>query len=551
MRDSAVFLDGEPFPARAPQPDDRPRSAELAALLASSRDLTGTLDLDELMRRTLDRLQALVGYTGTGIILNEGAAWIARAMRGPFEKVTGAAFPVNARNPLAQRILRTRAAVVIDDAARDPQARSAVLSIPSVASESFGYIRSWMGAPLLVDNEVIGLLFVDHREPGWFTPQRQEIVSAFSDQVAIAVKNARAYQAAQRRVAELNGVQRATRALLETVALDKILDIACREACALITAEASAIFAVDGDAPILARQCGPLVMDVDAIRLVAIGCCDAAMAGERAGAFCEGELAGRSALAVPLIVRDVNIGALCVARARRFGEEERRALALLADNVAMAVNAAELAHQGQLLAVMNERQRLAMDLHDTVTQALYGASLLADAAGLALNGKRYESVASNLHKLQDTVNGAMAAMRVMIYELRPPSLDEGLGVAIERRLAAVETRVGLQVDLTVRDEVELGEDREAQVYWIVIEALNNVIKHAHARAVTVDLRYRPRELVLTIADDGIGIDMAALPERMGLGVTGMRERARSIGGALTLESAPGCGSRVTVVAPLR
>lgn len=536
------------------------RDTEVSALLASSRDLAGTLDLDDLLRRILDRLQALVGYTGAGVILREGCNWIARATSGPFGKEDLHPFPVNCKGVLVTRILQTRAPLVIDDTTTDPAVREDLLAIPCRPPALFSYIRSWVGTPLSVNDEVIGLLFVDHSEPGWFTPHRQQIVTAFSDQVAIAVKNAHTYERAQQRLAELNGVQRATRALLETLDLDAILDIACREACTLTAAEASAVFAVDSQSLELARQHGCLDMNMPHVHRMVRGCCEsgASTAGDAdrrrtgdTGSHLSGGATEYGVLAAPLFSQDCCMGALCVAsRTVQFGEDEARALGLLADNVALAVNGAELAHQGQQVAVVKERQRLAMELHDTVTQALYSASLLVDATALALSAERHETAASNLYKLQETVDEAMRGMRVMIFQLRPPGLEEGLAVAIERRLAAVESRIGLKANLTVHDEVRLREETEAQVYWIVSEALNNVIKHSNAAHVTVELRYRERELGVTINDDGAGFDMQALPGRMGLGIAGMRERAESIGGVLVIVSEPGCGSCVALTLPL-
>jgi signal transduction histidine kinase len=545
----------------SPQPQVTLGNAEVDALLASSRDLTGTLDLDELLRRILDRLQILVGYTGAGIILQEGSQWIARATRLPSDHDGSRPFPVNSNTALVTQILRTRAPHVIDDSARDPAIREDMLSIPMRPRTVFSYIRSWMGAPLSVDGEVIGLLFVDHREPGWFTPERQRTVAAFSDQAAIAVKNARTYQRAQRRLAELTGVQRATRALLETVDLDQILDIACREACSLTRAETSAIFAIDEEGLALTRQHGPLEMNAPRVRSLIQECCEtcasqANEAGHRRieepGALHQAATSGLAVLAAPLFSQEYCIGAIAVANeSGQFGEDEARVLTLLADNVAMAVNGAQLAHEGQQLAVMKERQRLAVELHDTVTQALYSANLLVDATDLAIKGERYAAAAANLQKLQDTVHEAMRGMRVMIFELRPPTLDEGLAVALERRLSAVESRIGMKANLTVHDEVRLGEETEAQIYWIVSEALNNVIKHAHAAHVSVELRYRERELVAQVTDDGAGFDVQAPPGRMGLGIAGMRERAASIGATLAIASDPGSGSCITLTLPLR
>ena len=199
-------------------------------------------------------------------------------------------------------------------------------------------------------------------------------------------------------------------------------------------------------------------------------------------------------------------------------------------------------------AVLAERHRLARDLHDSVTQSIYSTLLFADAGRLALQAEQPTVAAENLREARQMAGAALAEMRLLLYELHPPELvEEGLASALHTRLEAVESRTGLQVKVTVAGTLDLSPEQEGQLYKIAQEALNNVIKHAHATTVTVQLDGSDdTQFCLTIQDDGIGF--APKPDKpdAGLGLRSMRERAQQIGGDLTIRSARGEGTTVQV-----
>ena len=144
-------------------------------------------------------------------------------------------------------------------------------------------------------------------------------------------------------------------------------------------------------------------------------------------------------------------------------------------------------------ATIEERNRLARELHDSVTQSLYGVTLYADAARRLLDTGQVPAADDNLRKLRETAKGALEEMRLLIFELRPPILEqEGLAAALEARLEAVEGRVGLKTQLELEGESELSQDIREGLYRIALEALNNVLKHAQASCVTVSLIQGPQ-----------------------------------------------------------
>jgi PAS domain S-box-containing protein len=200
-------------------------------------------------------------------------------------------------------------------------------------------------------------------------------------------------------------------------------------------------------------------------------------------------------------------------------------------------------------AVAAERSRLARELHDSVTQALYSVTLYAEATRLALSAGKQEVATENLLELHNMAREAMIDMRMLIFELHPPVLEEeGLVAALQARLAAVESRARLQTALHVEGETHLPLAVEEELFRIALEALNNVIKHANARQVSVTLEFDSRGVCLEIVDDGVGFDPAAAKDTGGMGLLGIEERVQRIQGSFAVESAPGDGTtlRVTV-----
>jgi signal transduction histidine kinase len=213
----------------------------------------------------------------------------------------------------------------------------------------------------------------------------------------------------------------------------------------------------------------------------------------------------------------------------------------------VAIENAQLYEQAQQLAVVEERQRLARELHDSVTQTLYSVTLYAQAAHMAMStGKRNEAI-ENLQELQSMAREAMTDMRLLIFELHPPRLEEeGLAVALQSRLASVETRTGLQTELCADGEQRLPLWVEEELYWIAQEALNNVVKHAQAQKVTVGLQFDDQGACLEVQDNGKGFDPVTARQSGGMGLRGMAERAQRISGKLEIESVPGQGTRLKV-----
>lgn len=202
-------------------------------------------------------------------------------------------------------------------------------------------------------------------------------------------------------------------------------------------------------------------------------------------------------------------------------------------------------------AVLEERQRLARDLHDSVIQALYSVTLHAQGARRLLASGELSTAADALRGLQDTAQEALDEMRLLIFDLRPPILEQvGLVAAVQARLNAVEGRANLQTKLIVDGVGDLPSLVEQALYRIAQESLNNTLKHAHAQHVTVRLRRAATAVLLEISDDGVGFDPATAGETGGMGLRGIAERVAQLDGTFILQSVPGAGTWLSVEVPL-
>ncbi len=207
-----------------------------------------------------------------------------------------------------------------------------------------------------------------------------------------------------------------------------------------------------------------------------------------------------------------------------------------------------LYEQAQELAALQERQRLARELHDSVSQVLYGISLGALATREALESEPQQAKAS-LDYVIGLAAAGLAEMRALLFELRPESLEaEGLVVALTKQVAVLQSRYKLSVEADLHDEPELPMEIKHALYRIAQEALHNIVKHARASAVVLRLTSHERETILEVRDDGRGFDPTrAFPGHLGL--HSMRERIARVGGAFAIESHPGQGTAIRVRIP--
>ena len=200
----------------------------------------------------------------------------------------------------------------------------------------------------------------------------------------------------------------------------------------------------------------------------------------------------------------------------------------------------------KLAIALSERQRLLRDLHDSVSQKLYGLVTLTEAAQAALETGNFVDPSQILSRIGDNARQAVKEMRLFLYQIQPVDLEkEGLISALHHRLAAVEGRADIKARLLADENIELSKEKEIALFFIAQEALNNILRHARAKTVTVKLKQGRRNVILEIVDDGCGFDSKKL-DRAGLGLENMKERAMNINGKMKICSIPGKGTKIVV-----
>ena len=284
----------------------------------------------------------------------------------------------------------------------------------------------------------------------------------------------------------------------------------------------------------------------------------------------EQENSMRCWMGVPLLLKEQVVGLLMFGHRQAGYYTARHADLALAfgAQAAVAIENARLYEQARSLAALQERQRLARELHDSVSQALYGIALGARTAHTLLDraeltAEQQATLASPVEYVLSLAEAALTEMRALIFELRPETLEvEGLLAALTRHAESLQARHGLQVDTQFDGEPDLPLAAKEALYRVAQEALHNVIKHAAASRVSLSLYREQDALLLIVADDGCGFDHGSGggPNGAGreygrsfpghLGLRSMRERAEGIGASFSVRSAPGQGAQVEVRLPL-
>jgi signal transduction histidine kinase/ligand-binding sensor domain-containing protein len=260
----------------------------------------------------------------------------------------------------------------------------------------------------------------------------------------------------------------------------------------------------------------------------------------------------KAIMVVPLVTTNGIYGALefFYPAQRNFSQEEITLASAFAEQAALAVENAILRTQSTQSAVLSERSRLARELHDSVSQLLYSVTLYAEAAAELLEEGETLTASEHLRELRDTAQEALREMRLLIFELHRPEIRKaGLTGALQARLDAVETRGGMHSELLMEGDKQPPFPIQEELYNIAHEALNNVLKHAHAKNVSIHIWFDTAGTKLKIVDDGVGFDECMKKIGGGFGIPGMYERAQSIGGSLHIESMPGKGTKIMVWVP--
>jgi signal transduction histidine kinase len=553
------------------------RTRELATLNAVAAVASRSLNIEQILESALDETTGALGLeAGTGYRLDDAGrtlrAVTTRGLSAHFADVTES--------------VQLAAALLVQPLAPDQLQVFRIADYPDrpIKQEMLDEgLELLVGIPLAAKGRLVGLLALATRHPRELTAEEQTLLLAVGQQVGVAIENANLYAAEQRRRHVAEGLRETLTVLNSRQSLPDTLDHIVDQAQRLMECDAVALMRQqEKDGPLLVQASKGLDEDFIAALRVPYGTAASGRAiaerqpvavSDTAVLAAQLERDGsapsllsnaailrqlglfRAMLAVPLIIRNEAYGAISLyfRQKREFSEEDQRQAAAMADQAALAIESSRLRDQAGVTAAIEERTRLARELHDSVTQSLYSVTLYAEAAARLVESGNIGSAAGYLREVRDTAQEALREMRLLIFQLRPPALEEvGLAGALQARLQGVEARGGIDPDLLVTGEeyaARMPLSVQADLYAIVQEALNNCLKHAQAAHVWVTLEFREDDACASVRDDGAGFDVSDGMEAGGMGLHTMQERVDRIGGTLTIESAPGMGTTVRVDVP--
>jgi signal transduction histidine kinase len=428
--------------------------------------------------------------------------------------------------------------------------------------------------PVRIGGEVLGVLVAESRQSHAFNQDDFEVLTAAAQQAGLAIEKARLLAAERQRADALDALRTTMADITTELELSTLLQAIMERATTTI----GLLGATQGELGLYdqASQQVQVVVSHNLEKYTvgtrhplgegAMGC--VAETGEpliiedynarerRAPQYAD--VVVHSLMAAPLKVGGRLVGVITVSTAdptRQFSPSDLHLLNLFAQQAAIAIENARLYDQAQQAAVVEERGRLARELHDSVTQSLYSLTLLSEAGQRLAEAGEMVRVQGYLTRIGDIGQQALNEMRLLVYELRPLALESvGLVGALRQRLDAVEQRVGIETRLVIGGEagtIQLPTNLEEELFRIAQEALNNALKHAMPTSVEVHIHVvgdgAGQRVELEVRDNGQGFDLDAARDKGGMGLVSMRERAEKIGGRLTIRAAPGEGTQVRVV----
>jgi signal transduction histidine kinase len=535
----------------------------LRAIVDAGVALASELSLDAVLQRIVEAAAELTGarYAALGVIDPSGQSLEKFVVTGIDAETQAAIGDLPRGRGILGVLIQDAKPLRLDDLSHDPRSVGFPANHPPM--------RTFLGVPILLRGVAYGNLYLTEKEGGvLFTDEDEELTTLLSTQAAVAIENARLYEAATRWLKQLESLNEVSNALVSETDLSRLLDLVAARLRELVQARLVLIAVPDHEGDLVVRTTdGEGGEELAGMRLERQG----SKAGrvldrrrsERVDSMIEDlevdqevsrRLGARTGLYVPMLVRDRPIGVITAhdkqGSEARFSDEDVRLAETFAERAAVAVDLSERVASDALRRVVSaqelERQRLARELHDETGQAL--TSILLGLKSVE-DAKSASEASAAAGELRDLVVTTLQDVRRLAVELRPKALDDfGLVSALERLVETFHEQTGIEVDL----EPRLGEDRlpsdvETTLYRITQEALTNVVKHAQARHVSIVLTRRDGSVSAVIEDDGRGFTAGSGGD--GLGLLGMRERIALVGGRLEVESSPGSGTTLSIEVP--
>jgi len=547
--------------------------SQLRAIHAVTAIVTGSLELEQILNDALDKVLEVMGLeAGLMFFLDKQAQeLVLAACRGVSEESAAELDRLRLGEGFCGRVAQSGELMVVQDSSRDPR-----LTRPSVRREG---LRAQIVVPLKSKGKVQGVLAVATRRLRQFLPQELEFITASGNQIGVAIENAQLHRDVARQLRVQQRLNEVAEQITSELELEMVLPKVLQIAEELVGADGGGIALFDRERknvryPYLHNLPQELA-DVSipsgkglAGKVLTTGrpvvVEDYQTYPGAIPAFAEQGLT--SVVAVPIVSGDQSFGMLTLVsfnRAKRFSDRDIVILTGVGRQTGIAIENARL--YGNLRfyvqeitrAQENERERIARELHDETIQMLVVLSRRIEVLA-TLSEQLPETAMQHLESLQELIGNTLGGVRRFVQDLRPPTLDYlGLVAALGGLTSDLVEKDGIEAELKVAGEVRrlMPEEAELVLFRIAQEALNNARWHSNASRVVVQVEFCPGRVRMVIDDNGCGFNA---PERIGdlvstgrLGLIGMYERARTLGGTLTIQSELGRGTVVIVDVPVQ
>lgn len=555
------------------------KADEIRTMFNIQQAITSRLELDAVLGLIASEAGRLTHSHSTAVFLVDGGDLVLSVLSDiHHDDLIGKRFPAY-KSAIGKSLLQ-KESIILDHSKMHLQTDRELLNALGM--------HSCLCVPLVAGSRPIGVIAAFSRHAGEFDSEDERIFNMFAPSAVIGVENARLYQEERHRHQEdeqrrhvAEGLRDILAALNSNRSLEEILDFIIKEAARLLHTDAAALFRLNREknSLILEAVCGMPHLEINNLSVnIGVGFLGKAfterkpvvktnksemesLLNQMPGAdthtqWLKANCTGM--IAVPLICKNEVYGGI-VLYIKKDGSYQEHIVSkedidlamTFADQAALAIDNTRLRKQAEDMAVAAERNRLARDLHDAVTQTLFSASLIAEVLPRIMERSREDGL-KRLDELRQLTRGALAEMRTLLFELRPATLVEAPLEELLRQLSeAITGRARVPVTLNISGSVKLPTEVKIAFYRIAQEALNNIAKHSGARKAIMELKANEDELLgiivagISVTDDGCGFDPASVTsEHFGVGI--MRERAEAIGAKLTVRSVAGEGTAIEV-----
>jgi signal transduction histidine kinase len=536
--------------------------ARLRRLVEAGIALSSELSLDALLQRLVEIAAELTHarYAALGVLDPAGTHLERFITSGIDQAGRDEIGDLPSGRGILGVLIRDAAPLRLHDLTTDPRAVGFPPDHPPMTT--------FLGVPVALRGVAYGNLYLTEKEGGEdFSDADEETVQLLASQAAVAIENARLYEAARRWSSQLESLNEVANALVTEFDLARLLALIAERLQDLLRATAVTIALPFADGARVEATAGfdeqafigmeipPRSKTMRVLERKRAERVDSALDDPEVDQASIRQFGMRTALYVPLLLRDEAIGVITARDKQgpdpRFTDEDLRLAEVFASRASVAVELSRLVQRDVLHRVVeaqeSERRRLARELHDETGQALTSILLgLKAVEDAATDAAKHEAVG----EVRERVRSTLQDVRQLAVELRPSALDDfGLVPALRRLIETFDESTGIRVDFEAALDERLPSDVETALYRIVQECLTNIVKHARASQVSIVVARKPRSVTAVIEDDGVGFDVGAVRDG-GLGLVGMRERIGLLGGRLAVESSPDAGTTCFVEVPL-